>query len=85
MLSPMSENTTMCVRCKAMKDKLQYRTLKGPGHGGLERSGDIQEFRAHGWVADDEPYVCRDCGTRWVDETGNYGNGWRGGWPPEDA
>lgn len=86
MLGPMSENTTMCAPCRAMKDKLQGQPgITGPGHSGLEPSGGIQRFGGHGRNADEQPFVCRDCGTRWTHETGNYGYGWIGGWPPVEA
>lgn len=82
----MSENTNMCGPCQSMKDRLQRRAgLYGSGHEGLEPSGEIERFGGHGRNADEQPFTCRDCGTRWVYESDNYGYGWIGGWPPADA
>ena len=45
-------------------------------HGNLAADGPKQESAGYGMRADEQNYVCTNCGQKWMHEIGNSGHGW---------
>lgn len=70
----------MCADCE---DLTATSTRKTPPHPTLVADGPLREFTNGGLRADEQDYHCTACGTNWMHETGNSGQGWiqfGGGW-----
>lgn len=68
----MNYSDEMCAKCQALVGSNKYRAA----HSSLSQDGETKIFNAMGFRADETPYVCRDCGQRWIHEVGNSGYGW---------